>query len=263
MRSLRLWSAAVLCAFVGTASAQTKFVTIKGRITLPAAPKPKEVDITADKDHCLAKGPVLDDSVIVNPKNQGLKNAFVYLRPDDTTKDKFDAADIHPTLANPKAKTHTLDQPCCMFVPRVLAMREGDLLTVKNSSPKPHNVKIDADAPSPSLNQLVVSKGELAIEKPFFAQRGLVSFACNIHPWMGGKMMVFNHPYFAVTDDDGKFEIKLAPEGKLRIMYRHENGYHKGRDGAKGFQIQPKADDKGEFAIPELSFEFPPVVPSK
>ena len=50
--------------------------------------------------------------------------------------------------------------------------------------------------------------------------------------------MIFEHPYFALTDADGNFEIANAPVGKFRIMYRHERGYHKGKDGAKGFPIQ-------------------------
>jgi hypothetical protein len=58
-------------------------------------------------------------------------------------------------------------------------------------------------------------------------------------------MRVFDHPYFAITDQDGKFEIKDAPVGKWRIVYWHELGFHKGREGILGFPIEVKADKPG------------------
>jgi hypothetical protein len=52
---------------------------------------------------------------------------------------------------------------------------------------------------------------------------------------MSGYVRIFDHPYYAVTDEDGKFEIKNAPAGKLRIVYWHEAkgllGGAKGRAG--------------------------------
>ena len=40
-----------------------------------------------------------------------------------------------------------------------------------------------------------------------------MQLACNIHGWMKAYVRVFDHPYYAVTDEDGKFEIKLARVG--------------------------------------------------
>ena len=58
---------------------------------------------------------------------------------------------------------------------------------------------------------------------------------CNIHPWMGARVGIFDHPYFAVTDDDGAFTIKLAPAGAVRFFGYHEKlalfGGAKGRNG--------------------------------
>ena len=69
--------------------------------------------------------------------------------------------------------------------------------------------------------------------------------------------MVFDHPYFAVTDAEGKFEIKNAPAGKWRIMYRHENGYHKGKAGNKGFPVEIKDHGRGTLELLPVEFEFP------
>jgi hypothetical protein len=50
-------------------------------------------------------------------------------------------------------------------------------------------------------------------------------------------MRVFDHPYFATTDENGNFEIPNAPVGKWRLVYWHEDGYHKGREGVLGFPL--------------------------
>ena len=35
-----------------------------------------------------------------------------------------------------------------------------------------------------------------------------VSVSCSIHPWMKARVFCFAHPYFAITDENGNFEIK-------------------------------------------------------
>ena len=69
------------------------------------------------------------------------------------------------------------------------------------------------------------------------ADRFPVSVECNIHPWMNGWVRVFNHPYFAVTDENGGFEFKDAPAGNWQLMIWHGSGGWLG--GAKGKNGQP------------------------
>ena len=99
----------------------------------------------------------------------------------------------------------------------------------------PHNIKFASD--NLEFNQTLAAGGSYKPEKALEFQKNPATIACNIHPWMQGRVVIFDHPYFALTDADGKFEIKNAPEGKFRIFYRHEPGYHKGREGAKGFAV--------------------------
>src|SRR5207244_13251004 len=107
-----------------------------------------------------------------------------------------------------------VDQPGFAFIPRILALREGDFINFKNSSSVPHNTKGDTDDPGTSFNPIIQAGKNYQHPKPFMAQTTPVLFNCSIHPWMGGRFMVFDHPYFAVTDDDGKFELKDCPAGK-------------------------------------------------
>ena len=227
-----------LVAFGSSAAVaeDANWVTIRGKVNLSdlklkALAKPAILIVNTDKEHCLAKGPLTAEDLIVNPKNGGVKNVWVYLKPADG--DTFAPAAIHPALANAKPKVIVIDQPCCQFIPRVFAARTGDTLLIKNSSPVPHNTNFNSD--DLSFNQTIAAGGEYKPVKALTAQKSPARYACNIHPWMKGMVMIFDHPYYAVTDADGRYEIKDAPAGAIRVFYRHEGGFHMGKDGAKGF----------------------------
>jgi plastocyanin len=216
----------------------SKWATVKGRIVWPEnGPGIPAVVVHADKEHCLSKGELTPDDVIVNKKNRGLKNVWVYLRPDSNARDAaFAEAQIPEALRKPKAVEHAVDQPCCQFIPRVLAVRVGDTIQFKNSSPIPHNVKYTSNTAAPEFN-VTMPSGQSHTTPALKADLRPNSFECSIHPWMKGQLMVFDHPFYALTDADGNFEIKSVPAGKFRIVYRHELGYHKGKEGNLGFPI--------------------------
>ncbi len=232
MTRFRLLASLVVFA-MATLGASAQWASIKGQIIIENAPDAKDINVTADKEHCLSKGTLKSEELIVSAKSKGVKNVWVYLKPEDG--ETFDAKQINPALAAAKPKQHVIDQPCCAFIPRITVARAGDTLLVKNSSPVPHNIKYSAD--NLEFNQTLAAGGSYKPEKALEAQKTPVTIQCNVHPWMGGRVVIFDHPYFAITDADGKFEIKDAPVGKFRIFYRHELGYHKGKDGAKGFPI--------------------------
>lgn len=202
--------------------------TIMGRVVWAGDKVPERAPVKVDKDQnaCLKNGPLLDDKLIVNPKNKGVRWAAVYLMSAGGFKK---AMPIHPSLKDIKKKVVEIDQPCCLFEPHVMALREGQTLVVKNSAAISHNVKVD---PEPSINQIVPPGGQLKLDN--LKPRALpLSIACNIHGWMTGKVFVLPHPYFAVTDEDGKFEIKDAPTGDLRLVIWHEEPGWVVYDGAK------------------------------
>ncbi|MDR3634315.1 MAG: hypothetical protein P4L84_10970 [Isosphaeraceae bacterium] len=69
------------------------------------------------------------------------------------------------------------------------------------------------------------------------AHRQPLRVTCAPHPWEAAWIRVFDHPYFTVTDAEGRFEIKHAPAGDHRIMVWHETagwlGGNGGRNGEK------------------------------
>ena len=66
---------------------------------------------------------------------------------------------------------------------------------------------------------------------------------CDIHGWMKAWIRVFDHPYYAVSDKDGMFEIKDAPVGTFKIWYWSDGGWKDGAAGANGFPITIKAGE--------------------
>jgi hypothetical protein len=58
--------------------------------------------------------------------------------------------------------------------------------------------------------------------RTFTAREVMVHVKCDIHPWMNAYAGVLDHPYFAVTSDGGRFELKNVPAGTYTIEAWHE-----------------------------------------
>ncbi len=212
---------------------------LKGRIVwgdknIPVQKPIESIKANNDKAHCLSKGAVLDEEWVVDKKNKGLKWTFVWLEKKDKT-----APPIHPDLKNIKQKQVVMDQPCCMFVPHALGMRQGQILLAKNSSPIPHNFKYTT-GDGAGNNFLIPAKGAVPI-KGLEADPFPVTVNCNIHGWMKAWVRVFDHPYFAVTDENGAFAMPKAPAGEYQLMIWHgSGGWSGGAAGRNGQAITIK-----------------------
>ncbi|MCS6864071.1 MAG: hypothetical protein RMJ56_09810 [Gemmataceae bacterium] len=241
-----LWTTLSAGVLLATATwgwaADDKWATIKGQVVFPAnkaIPKREPLKVTQDKEHCLSKGDILDESVLVNPKNRGIKNVVVFLRPADKDVTDFPKDAIHPDDAKRQPAQVVIDQPCCMFVERVTCARVGDTLVVKNPAPVAHNFFWDS-ANNDSYNVTIPKNEQWKMPKPLRKEGPPIQYKCTIHGWMTGYVRIFDHPYYAVTDENGNFEIKNAPVGKFRIVYWHENGVRGGREGRFGEEIEIK-----------------------
>jgi hypothetical protein len=219
---------------------------IKGQIVWGGKdlPERKKIEVKVDPQHCLTanptadkdKGTILDESILVNPKTKGLKNVFVYILVEPGT-----TIPIHPSLQKFPSEV-VVDQPDCMFFPRALAMREGQVFAVKNTAPVQHNIRWVGDGKDNQGGNVTIKPGDKFQVKDLKAQRLPLPLECNIHGWMKGRLGVFNHPYFAITDDNGNFEIKDAPAGMHKLMIYHEEfGYRLGAKGRGGEDVTVKA----------------------
>ncbi len=207
---------------------QGQWGNVKGQIVLDAkaAPEPVQLEVTKDQNVCLAKGPLLSEALVVNKANMGVKNVFVWLIHKDIPAKRTDPVTplaVHPSLKAFKNKNVEMDQPCCMFEPHALCMRQGQTLVAKNSSTIAHNFHWSGlPTKNPGGNSIVAAGGELKISD-LVADRVPVKVSCDIHPWMNGWVRVFDHPYYMLTDKDGRFEIKNAPAGPCRLVTWQED----------------------------------------
>jgi len=195
--------------------------TLKGQIlfggTAPEAKVLQEKGKAAkDPDVCAVEKPILSERLVVDDATKGVKNVLVYLpRPTAVNEDAKKAA---------TAKTVDFDQKHCVFEPHVLGLMAGVPVTLRSSDPKPHNVNVKLK--NSSFNSTI---GANPIPfTPSLAERSPGAVICDIHPWMLAYWMVLDHPYFAVTDAKGNYEIKNAPAGTQRVVVWQEavkNGF--------------------------------------
>ncbi len=240
------------------------WVTVSGRVVFPkdqAIPDVKSVtDGVKDVDVWKPFAPLLHEDVLVHAQNRGIANAVVWLRPDsDDKKADFPAERIHPGLAKPEAQEHTVLAVRGQFMPRVLAARAGDNVVFDNRLPVPTNVLYTAfqlDNGARREFNVLIGKGMSHTAKPLPAMRSPDAYTSNIYPWMKGYVWAFDHPYFAVTDANGKFSIANAPAGKWRLVVWHETvGYRDGAPGKLGEKVTIPESRTGKQELDLLPFK--------
>ena len=195
-----------LCA--GMASAQ-----ITGKVSLDGdAPEPQEVAMAADAKCAAAHAdPVLDESIVVG-ENGELANVVVSISAEG--KELKGEAPKEPAV---------LDQVGCQYKPHVLAMMVGQDFIVKNSDPFLHNVHSLALDNTPfNFGQPNKDPGKKMTNSIKVTERFVIK--CDVHPWMTCHVNAFEHPFFAVSKEDGTFEIptKGLEDGTYTLEIWHE-----------------------------------------
>lgn len=194
--------------------------TFKGTVTFDgkAADLPPLVAIgaaKADPTVCAAKVAIANQSLVVNSTNSGIANVFIYLV----------KAPAGYKSAPPK-KPVDIDQENCTFLPHAACVQTNQTVNVMNDDTVPHNVHTNPSR-NTAYNQLIAPKTRkgmsMSYKKP---ERLPVGVTCDIHSWMKAYQLVQDHPFMAVTDADGKFEIKDLPAGNYEfIVWQERTGY--------------------------------------
>ncbi len=180
----------------GTASVHGK-VSFGGTVAPP---------VVIDKGGLCSHGEPLVDETVVVGEDRGLANVVVYIG---------GVSSSNP----PPGEPVVLDQKDCRYVPHVLAMRAGQVLRIRSSDAEVHNVH-SFSSDNPAFN---VAMAKAGAEKDVLLQRPeTFRVKCDVHPWMTGYVAVMTSNFFAVTKDDGGFEIKGLPPGSYELVAWHE-----------------------------------------
>lgn len=193
--------------------------SITGKISLTGtAPAPSKID-TAQDANCSAKNPNLMTETVV-AKDGKLQNVIVYIK-DGTLADGKKIGDY--SFKAPDTEV-TLDQNGCHYVPHVLAMQPNQKLKVINSDQTNHNIHAlpKSGGGNEEWNQSQGPGAPPIMET--FKRPEIVPIKCNQHPWMKAYVGVFKHPFYAVSKEDGTFEIKGVPPGKYTVVAWQEKG---------------------------------------
>jgi len=180
--------------------------TVKVKGTLP---KNMRIDMSQDPKCAQAHAGSGSTEDFVADANGDLENVVVYVSAGIPSDLKFDVP----------AEPVVLEQKGCTYRPHVVALRANQELKVVNADSTTHNIH-----PSPNNNRELnqTQPPGVPFSMTFAREEISIPVKCNIHPWMRSYFAVFKHPFFAVTNKDGSFEIGNLPPGSYTLTAWHE-----------------------------------------
>ena len=117
------------------------------------------------------------------------------------------------------AQNAEIDQNKCEYSPHVQVMAVNTEIALKNSDPILHNIQFfEGDNSLFNIAQPVQGQ----VNKKKLEKTGTIYVECAVHGWMQGNVVVVDNPYYAVTDENGKFSIPDLPPGKYQVKIWHE-----------------------------------------
>lgn len=198
--------------------------TLRGSVEFIGAPPPeKEISLDSGCAQEVKGGKMKTRFFVIGPGN-GLANVVV-------------------KVVSPIPKAHWIAPADrlviaafrCQFDPYVSAVQAGQRLVIENRDPMMHTAHVISSL-GDERNYAMMPKSkpvELRLE-----HANEVKVRCNLHPWEWAFVTVVDHPYFAVTDAEGKFEIKGLAAGKYVVEAVHRkagtNTVRNVEVGAKG-----------------------------
>jgi hypothetical protein len=206
--------------------------TLRGHVRVNGTVPPND-KIRMNADPMCAKvnaGQPVQDEAVIAAADGSLANSLVEL------------TGTFPETPVP-ADPVTIDQRACVYRPRVIGLRLGQMLKVRNSDDGLHNVH----GVSTARDSFNIGQPVAGLVNDFHPRDpGILQLKCDVHTWMVAFVGVVDHPYFAVTGADGTFALRDVPEGTYTLKAWHE------RLGTKTVQVRVEG---GKDAAADIEFE--------
>ena len=177
-----------------------------------------EMPVIEAAENCSGRTEPLREEWAVVDADGGLANVLVYLS---------DA----PASTGAGREPMVLDQIDCRFTPHVLGVQVGQPLQIESSDAVLHNVHYMPDR-NADENFGLSGAGQARTVAFEYPEAEPTKVRCDVHPWMTAYLGVFAHPFFAVTDEAGRFAIEQVPAGVYTVKAWHE------RFGTREAQIE-------------------------
>jgi plastocyanin len=181
--------------------------TISGTVTCTGTvPTPAKLQVTKDVAVCGKEGHV-DESLVLSA-NKCVKDVVVSIKNISQGK-----------ALEALGSDFVLDQKVCVYRPHVLVVPVKKTLKILNSDGILHNIHTYSKTnPAKNMAQPKFKK-ELTIA---FDHPEMIPVKCDVHGWMSAWIVAVDHPYYAVTDADGKYTITDVPAGTYTVEFWQE-----------------------------------------
>src|SRR5262245_16430603 len=195
----------LLLAMGLTTARESSAGSIKGTVVLKGTtPELKKLAVTIDQYVCGKEKN--SEELVVSPQG-GIRSAVVWIEKPPATA----AAEALPSTA-------AVDQKECTFLPRVVVVPAGGKIDFLNSDRLLHNLHATPSA-NPPFNRTQPKGRTITIA---FSHPEIIRVTCDLHSWMRGWVVVADHPFYALTNAAGEFELRGVPAGRYTLKIWQE-----------------------------------------
>lgn len=205
--------------------------SISGKVEFKGVSPMRTVVPTKDKEVC---GGVRKEPLVQVGKEGGVMNAVVYLK------------DVSSGKAWQKKDQYMIDNKSCQFHPYVQVVPVGVDFTIHNSDPMLHNThSFQGMTDGKTVFNVALPFQGASVKRPL-KQAGVIRVECDVHGWMRGWIYVAGNPYYAITAEDGSFNITDVPPGDYTLVIWQEH------TGSLEKPVSVKAGQKADLGAIEL-----------
>ena len=171
------------------------------------APEAKKLRISKDVNVC-GVHEKFSEEIVVSAEG-GIQNVFVQV------------LGAKGEVSIPKERPSVV-QKGCQFIPHIQVVPAGSRMNIMNEDGIAHNLHT-LSVENPSFNRLqpgikkrmITRKNDLLIPE-------IIPMKCDLHGWMQAWIVVTDHPYHAISDQEGSFQISGIPPGTYTVQFWHE-----------------------------------------